>query len=150
MTTTEHNTTTGRGRGPRPGYEPTDEHKAAMAVGRKQAKIVGDYLDALEAFTPRRGRPVDTDAIEGKIANIKATIDDKSPIARLHAQQQLIDLEAQLEKLTATDETDLAKLEEEFIAIAEAYAERKGISYQAFRREGVPASTLKRAGITRS
>lgn len=154
MTTTEPTTTepttTGRTPGPAKGYTPTDQHKRAMAVGRRQTKIVADYLEALDEWTPRRARPVSTEALEAKIAKIDATIDDLSHIARLHANQRRLDLQAELERLQAIDETDLDDLENKFVKVAAEYAERKGVSYQAFRQMGVPASTLKRAGITRS
>ena len=44
---------------------------------------------------------------------------------------------------------DLSALEAEFVAVAKGYAERKQISYEAWREAGVSASTLKAAGITR-
>ena len=34
----------------------TDEHKAALAQGRSEGRAVRDYLDALRANKPKRGR----------------------------------------------------------------------------------------------
>src|SRR5262245_27658279 len=34
----------------------TDAHKAALAEGRNQARIVGNYLEAIDAHKPKRGR----------------------------------------------------------------------------------------------
>ena len=45
---------------------------------------------------------------------------------------------------------DVAALETDFTAHAANYSTRKGISYQAWRELGVPAATLKAAGINRS
>ena len=44
---------------------------------------------------------------------------------------------------------DITALETEFVAVAKPYAQRKGISYEAWREAGVPAATLKAAGIGR-
>ena len=44
---------------------------------------------------------------------------------------------------------DLTALETDFVAVAKPYAQRKGISYEAWREAGVPAATLKAAGIGR-
>jgi hypothetical protein len=48
------------------------------------------------------------------------------------------------------DSADITALETDFIRVAGAYAQRKGITYHAFRAVGVPAATLKKAGIPRS
>jgi hypothetical protein len=45
---------------------------------------------------------------------------------------------------------DLSALEREFAKVAQAYSQRKGISYAAWRELGVPADVLKRAGIGRA
>ena len=44
---------------------------------------------------------------------------------------------------------DISALEAEFISLAKAYGERKGISYAAWREVDVPAAVLKRAGVGR-
>ena len=101
----------------------SDTHKAALAEGRAQGRAVRHYLEALESSKPKRGR--------------KRT--RESVAKRLEAE------------LAADEETvDLAGIEAEFLAAAKPYSERKGISYAAWREIGVPASTLRAAGITRS
>ena len=45
---------------------------------------------------------------------------------------------------------DISVLEDAFIAEAREYGEANKISYTAWRANGVPAATLKRAGITRA
>ena len=47
------------------------------------------------------------------------------------------------------DHPALARLEAGFVRSAKAYGERKGISYAAWREQGVPAAVLRQAGITR-
>ena len=54
-------------------------------------------------------------------------------------------------ELAAWDDTvDLGALEKEFVAVAARYADRKSVSYTAFRKVGVPAAVLKQAGIVRT
>ena len=48
------------------------------------------------------------------------------------------------------DATDVAELEQGFVAVARSFSERRGISYAAWREAGVSAAVLKQAGITRS
>ena len=79
-----------------------------------------------------------------RIAQEIATAD---PLKRLQLVQERMDLEQQLESVDA--KVDLSKLEKGFIKAAAPYSERKGISYAAWRELGVPASTLKAAGISR-
>lgn len=61
--------------------------------------------------------------------------------------QERIDLTAELVDLAT--QSDPSALEAEFIAVAKAYAVRTGVSYAAWRAVGVPAATLKAAGIAR-
>ena len=35
----------------------SEEHKAALAEGREQGRVVRRYLEALESQRPKRGRP---------------------------------------------------------------------------------------------
>jgi hypothetical protein len=44
---------------------------------------------------------------------------------------------------------DLSALERDFVAVANAYGNRQGITYQVWRETGVPAAVLKKAGIGR-
>ena len=46
----------------------TDEHKDALAEGRNHAKIVGRYLEALEANKPKRGRKRTPDSVKKRLA----------------------------------------------------------------------------------
>jgi hypothetical protein len=43
----------------------------------------------------------------------------------------------------------LEAAEAAFVAVAAAFGARKGIGYRAWREMGVPAATLKQAGIRR-
>ena len=125
----------------------TEEHKAAMAEGRRQGKAVGDYLEALESHRPKRGRKRTPESIDKQLADIDARLASANAITRLSLVQQRLDLVREREALAAP--VDLTPLEDAFVAVAKAYGERKGISYDAWREIGVPADVLKRAGISR-
>ena len=45
---------------------------------------------------------------------------------------------------------DMDALEAEFVGVAKSYSDSKSISYASWRDVGVPASMLKRAGISRA
>jgi hypothetical protein len=126
----------------------TDEHKAALAKGREQGKAVRDYLAALESGRTS-GRRVDPASIEERINRIQSEIDaEPDPARRVEQIQRRLDLEQRLVDLQ--DQPDLDQLEGAFVVAAAEYSERKGISYSAWREAGVPAATLKAAGIPRT
>ena len=124
------------------------EHKEALARGRQQGKAVRDYLAALESDR-KPGRRIDRDTVEARIAEVQASIDEEAdPAKRVTLIQKRLDLEERL--ISLDEEPDLEALEAAFIDAAAAYSERKGISYTAWREAGVPAATLKSAGIKRT
>jgi len=126
----------------------TDDHKAALAEGRAQGRAVRLYLEALEATKPKRGRKRTPESIANRLGALDTQIAGADPLNRVQLIQERMDLEAEL--ATGAGEVDLAGLEEDFIAVASAYGGRKGISYSAWREIGVPAATLRAAGINRS
>lgn len=130
-----------------PRKEMTDEHKAALAEGRAQGRAVRNYLEALEAHRPKRGRRRTPESMRTRLAKIEAALDTADPMTRLQLVQERLDL---AEAIAAAETTvDLSALEDGFVAAAAGYGERKGISYAAWREVGVPAAILKRAGISR-
>ena len=52
----------------------SDEHKAAMAAGRTEARAVKNYLDALELTRPKRGRKRTPDSINARLEKINAEL----------------------------------------------------------------------------
>jgi hypothetical protein len=123
-------------------------HKAALAAGREQGRAVRDYLDALEAHQPKRGRKRTPESINKRLATIDAEMPGADPLRRLSMAQERIDLEDELYDLENAESID--EYEAAFVEAAADYSERKGISYAAWREVGVPAATLKAAGISRS
>jgi hypothetical protein len=124
------------------------EHKAALARGRSEGKAVRDYLDALRANKPKRGRKRTPDSIKRRLAAIDEQLQEADALNELRLVQERRDLEAELASMG--NAVDLSAIEGSFVKVAKAYSERQGISYAAWREVGVEASVLKRAGISRS
>ena len=125
----------------------SDEHKAALAVGRTQGRAVRNYLNALEATKTRPGRKRTPESIKARLGVIAEQLESAEPLKRLQLTQEQLDLQAKLDAKEAT--IDLAPLEKAFIESAAGYTRSKGISYSAFRSVGVPAEVLRAAGISR-
>jgi hypothetical protein len=125
----------------------TAQHKAALAQGRSEGRAVKSYLEALEKNRPRRGRKRTPESIKKRLSAIDTQLRDASALHRLQLVQEKMDLDKELAQLGA--KVDLSALEAAFVKTAGKYAERKGISYAAWRQLGVSADTLKKAGITR-
>jgi len=127
----------------------SDEHKEALAEGRNQARIVGRYLDALEANKPRRGRRRTVDSVKKRLTTVGDELNNATGLNRLNLLQERRDLEVELATMQA-GAPDLTGLEKDFVKVARSYSAKKGISYGAWREFGVPSDTLKKAGISRS
>lgn len=125
----------------------TSEHKAALAVGRAEGRIVRDYLTALRTNKPKRGRKRTPTSISTRLATIERELLDADPVAELRLVQERINLSAEL--ASSGDVVDMAALEAEFVNVAKGYSERNGYSYAAWREIGVSAATLSKAGISR-
>jgi hypothetical protein len=125
----------------------TDEHKAALAKGRLEGRIVRDYLEGLRATKPKRGRKRTPETITKRLGAIDTELASASPIEELLLIQERRDLQAELAAKSSS--IDMDALEAEFVGVAKSYSDSKSISYASWRDVGVPASTLKRAGISR-
>ncbi len=125
----------------------SDEHKQALAEGRRQGRAVRVYLEALEANKPKRGRKRTTESVKKRLSEVDRSLEDARAEERLLLTQERFDL---LEELAGMEEqVDLSALEADFIAAAGDYSRRKGISYAAWREVGVSPAVLKKAGIGR-
>lgn len=125
----------------------SEEHKAALAVGRKESRAIKAYLEALANRKP--GRPVTPDSLRQKIERLDAKLDGEADaLKRVELVQQRLDAEDAL--AAASESVDMEALEAGFIESVAGYSERKGITYSAWRASGVPAEVLKRAGIART
>jgi hypothetical protein len=126
----------------------SETHKEALAEGRNHARIVGRYLDALEANKPKRGRKRTPDSVKKRLAAVSEELKDSGGLTRLSLLQERRDLEVELATMQAGT-PDLSGLEKEYVKVAKDYSAKKKISYGAWREFGVPPEVLKKAGITR-
>lgn len=120
-------------------------HKKALAQGRTEGATVRRYLEALEYSRPRRGRPRTEAGIKKQLLVIDKRLPTANSLSRLQLLQQQEDLESELAEIEGASQ--IADLEKAFVKVAKAYGERKGITYQTWRRVGVPPSVLTAAGV---
>lgn len=125
----------------------SDQHKAAMAAGRIEGRVVREYLDALRSNKPKRGRKRTPDSIKARLAAIEDELVMADALDELRLVQERRNLTEELESMGSG--VDMAALEAEFVKIAKSYSERQGIAYATWRDVGVEASVLKAAGIGR-
>jgi hypothetical protein len=126
----------------------SDDHKAALAQGRHESRVVRDYLEALRSSKPKRGRKRSADTIQKRLGKIEAELAAADPLTELLLLQERRDLQDEFEALG--NGADVNAAENEFVKIAKSYSERRHISYATWREVGVDAAVLKRAGIPRS
>ena len=123
-------------------------HKAALAKGREEGRVVRRYLEALESSKPRRGRKRTPDSIRRRLGAIESKLPAADPLNRLHLVEERQRLESELAHTGS--KIDLGALEKAFVKVARPYGDRKGISYSAWRTVGVSAAVLQQAKIPRT
>lgn len=125
----------------------SDDHKAALAKGRSEARTVRAYLDALATKKPRGTANAAT--LRQRLERLTEQIEaEQNSLKRLQLIQQRFNVE---DKLKALDNSvDYEALEAAFVDAAASYSERKGISYSAWREAGVAPDVLKTAGVRRT
>jgi len=126
----------------------TDEHKAALAMGRNEGNAVRNYLEALRSNKPKRGRRRTRESIATRLSAIDAELETADAMNELRLRQERRDLQAEMSSLGA--KVDISALETGFVAVGKSYSDRQGISYATWREIGVDAAVLKRAGISRT
>ncbi|WP_300624776.1 hypothetical protein [Ilumatobacter sp.] len=125
----------------------SNEQKRAMERGRAEGRTVRLYLDAIRALKPKRGRKRTAASITKRLETIERDLPAADAIRQLALVQERRDLTEELASMEVG--ADLTALEDDFVAVAKAYGERKGIAYASWREVGVPAAVLRRAGISR-
>ncbi|MDA8314855.1 MAG: hypothetical protein M0010_06720 [Actinomycetota bacterium] len=134
-----------RRRGPRGGL--TDAHKAQLARGREEARIVRAYLESVDAPKPRGRRP-SPEAVKRQLDRVREQLRGARGVDKLTLLKERRDLEATLGTLRPA--ADHNGLEREFVKVARGYSERRGIDYSVWREMGIRPAVLSKAGITRS
>lgn len=122
----------------------SQQHKDALAQGRREARAIKGYLKALDGRKP--GRPVTKESLEKRLVTTTGKIQsEENPLKTVELIQMRLDIEDQLSKMDQAE--DFKELEAGFRRHVKSYSERKGISYTAWREFGVPAATLRAAGV---
>ena len=122
----------------------SEEHKEALAQGRKESRAIKAYLEALEARKP--GRPVSKESLDKRMKKVNQKLEETdNPLEEVELIQSKLDIEKSLSELE--NAVDMETLEAGFIENAKSYSQRKGVSYTAWREFGVPAKVLRAAGI---
>ena len=124
------------------------DHKAALAQGRLESKVVREYLEALRNSKPKRGRKRSAETVQKRLDKIETELASADPLTELLLVQERRDLQDEFANLGSGN--DLSDAENAFVSIAKSYSERRHISYATWREIGVDAAVLKRAGIPRS
>jgi hypothetical protein len=100
------------------------------------------------ATTSRRSRPRSRGGGASALGTIDSQLAGADALTRLHLLQEQKDL---LDERSRVDQVkDMSALEKEFIKVAKAYGERKGITYSTWRAAGVSATVLQKADVSRA
>ncbi|HUG08350.1 MAG TPA: hypothetical protein VMP13_05580 [Acidimicrobiia bacterium] len=122
----------------------SEEHKEALARGRREARAIKAYLKALESRRP--GRPVSKESLQKRLEKISQKLESvDNPLETVDLIQSKLDIEKALSEVENAQDMNL--LEAGFVENAASYSERKGVTYTAWREFGVPAKVLREAGI---
>lgn len=117
--------------------------KAQAQSAHHQTRVVRYYLESLHAPRPQGKRT--REWLTEQVALLPERIhEEQDAVQRLVLQQKLIDCTQDLEALEGNGED----VEADFVKVALLFSERRGVSYAAWRAEGVPARVLREAGLS--
>jgi len=71
-------------------------HKAALAQGRVEGRVIRTYLDVLEANRPKRGRKRTIESITRRLIAIRKEILVADTVTKLRLTQERMDLDREL------------------------------------------------------
>lgn len=66
----------------------SDEHKASLAEGREQGRVVRRYLEALESHRPKRGRRRTQESVARRLAAVDEQLASADAMSKLHLVQE--------------------------------------------------------------
>ena len=122
-------------------------HKAALANGRAEGRIIRESLDAVDANRPKRGRKRTPESISRRLNAITKELAVADSVTKVRLVQERLDLQRELKMMKT--KVDLAAIEKKFLRVAKRFSERNNITFDAWREVGVSIDVLKRAGIER-
>ena len=126
----------------------SDEHKAALAQGRRESRAIKGYLVAL-------GQTKAGSSCHERIPGAKAQrfgCEDRVRVRSIEACRSgaatfgdgsSARVDGAIRRISESWKRDSSQ-------VAKSYSERKGISYSAWREIGVSADVLRRAGIAQT
>jgi hypothetical protein len=124
------------------------EHKAQLARGREEARVVRAYLDTIDTGPKRPGRRRTPESLAKQIAQVNERLRGARGLDKLNLLKDRRDLESARANLVPT--SDQGALERDFVRVARRYGERRGIDYSIWREAGVPAAVLTKARVPRT
>ena len=71
------------------------EHKQALAVGRQEGRTIRQYLEALQAHRPRRGRRRGAESIQRRLQQIDYDLPHADALSRIQLLQEQMDLQSE-------------------------------------------------------
>ena len=114
------------------------------------ARAIRRYLEAITApRTPRRGPRFSRERVEQRLREIRSEWTAADTLRRVELVQERMDLERQLADVLP-ERSGTGRLEDDFVRMAKAYGERKGITNRAWQEMGVGPRELRNAGIVRA
>jgi hypothetical protein len=123
----------------------SSSHKAALANGRAEGKVIREYLEVVEATKPRRGRKRTPESITRRLKEIANEMEITDALTKVRLVQERLNLQTELSSMK--NKAQVAEAEARFVKVAKKFSVRNDISYDAWREIGVPPTVLKRAGI---
>lgn len=118
------------------------ENRTAKSADTRKVRR---YLEALEAGY---GRPLDVSGLQHRLEAVQDELVAANAVQRVKLIQERLDLEESI--AAAGTDWGFTELEAEAVEVMARWAEERGFSYQALREAGVPASVMRRAGISRA
>lgn len=126
----------------------SNAHKNALATGRREGRIIREYLEIVEATKPRRGRRRTPESIARRLSAINTELRAADPVTKVRLLQERLNLRTELAGMKTKAEVTAA--EAKFVRVARSFSTRNDITYDAWREFGVSDAVLKKAGIAKN
>lgn len=121
--------------------------KAAVTAAKIEATRVSLYLRALEKKT-KDSTKRNPAVLAKRIEVARAQVKERTGLARLQAVQRLRNFQRRAADPVMNG--NFERFEKNFIGVAKSYGAKNDIDYGTWRACGVPAATLKKAGIAQT
>lgn len=126
----------------------SNAHKNALATGRREGRVIREYLEIVEATKPRRGRRRTPESIARRLSVINSELRSADPVTKVRLLQERLNLRTELAGMKTKAEVSAA--EAKFVKVARSFSMRNDITYDAWREFGVSDAVLKKAGIAKN